>query len=104
MRVGVGLPTIPAGCEHPAHVFYLLMPDLARRTRLIAHLRDRGICAVFHYQPLHLSDFGRQWGGVPGDLPVTERVADTLVRLPLFPDLDERDQGRVIDAVTELPP
>ena len=50
-------------CEHPAHIFYLLMPSLAARTALIAHLRARQILAVFHYLPLHLSEQGRRYGG-----------------------------------------
>ena len=101
-RHGIGLPTVPADCVHPAHLFYLVLPDLERRTRMLAHLRARGIHATFHYQPLHLSEVGRRWGGAPGDLPVTERIADTLLRLPLYPDLDARDLGRVLDAVTEF--
>ena len=38
---GVRLPVVPDGCEHPAHIFYLLMPSLAARTALLAHLRER---------------------------------------------------------------
>lgn len=98
-RVGVVQPTVPEECEHPAHLYYLLMPSLEARTRFIDSLRAEGIQAVFHYQPLHLSDMGRRMGGQPGDCPVTERVADTLVRLPLYADLSESDQARVIDAV-----
>jgi dTDP-4-amino-4,6-dideoxygalactose transaminase len=101
---GIALPAVPPHCTHPAHNFYLLLPDLARRTALLAHLAARNVRAAFHYQPLHLSDFARRWGGKPGDLPVTERVADTLVRLPLYPDLDEPRQRRVIDAVTSFAP
>ncbi len=104
LRHEIAVPVVPAGCEQPAHVFFLLMPDLAARTRFIAYLRERGIHAVFHYQPLHLSEYARRWGGKPGDLPVTERVADTLVRLPLYPDLDERDQARIIEAITSFVP
>jgi dTDP-4-amino-4,6-dideoxygalactose transaminase len=96
---GVVLPTVPAECESSWHMFHLLLPDLARRQALIAHLGALGILAVFHYVPLHLSDMGRAAGWKPGDLPVTENVADRLLRLPLFNDLSEEDQGRVIEAV-----
>jgi dTDP-4-amino-4,6-dideoxygalactose transaminase len=98
-RHGIGLPTIPAGCEHPAHLFYLLMPSLDARTRLLASLRARQVLAVFHYLPLHLSEMGRRFGGYEGQCPVTESVADRLVRLPLFFQLSDADQQRVIDAV-----
>jgi dTDP-4-amino-4,6-dideoxygalactose transaminase len=103
-RHGVTLPTVPGDCMHPAHLFYLRMPDLGRRIALLAHLRARGIHAVFHYQPLHLSELARRWGGRPGDHPVTEHVAETLIRLPLFPDLDDREQARIVDAVTSFIP
>jgi len=92
------LPIVPGHCAHPAHMFYLLVPA-ARRAAFIAHLAARDICAVFHYQPLHLSPMGERYGGAPGMCPVTERVADELVRLPLFADLGDDDQSRVIDAV-----
>jgi len=61
----------------------------------------RRILAVFHYLPLHLSEMGRRLGGREGQCPVTEDVSDRLVRLPLFYQLTDADQGRVIDAVRE---
>jgi dTDP-4-amino-4,6-dideoxygalactose transaminase len=75
------------------------MPSLAARTALLARLRERRILAVFHYLPLHLSEMGRRMGGQPGQCPVTEDVSDRLVRLPLFYQLTDADQTRVIDAV-----
>ena len=103
-RHGIGLPTVPSDCVHPAHLFYLLLPDLARRTALIAHLRARGIHATFHYQPLHLSAFGERYGARAGELPVTERAAETIVRLPLYADLGEVELARIVDAVTAFVP
>jgi dTDP-4-amino-4,6-dideoxygalactose transaminase len=96
---GARLPVVPAGCQHPAHIFYLLMPSLEARTALLAHLRERRILAVFHYLPLHLSEMGRRLGGREGQCPVTEDVSDRLVRLPLFFQLTDADQTRVIEAV-----
>ncbi len=95
----VCLPTVPAYCEQAYHVFYLLLPSLASRTALIEHLKGQGILSVFHYLPLHLSDMGQKFGGTAGDCPVTERVSDTLLRLPLYNDLTEADQMRVIEAI-----
>ncbi len=97
----VRLPIVPEHCGPPAHRFSLLMPTLDARTRLLAALREQLILAVFHYQPLHLSDMGRRLGGHDGQFPVTENVCDRLVRLPLFCQLTDDDQGRVIDAVNE---
>lgn len=96
---GVLLPVVPPHCEQPYHMFYMLLPSLEHRQALIAHLRAQGIHSVFHYQPLHLSDMGRRFGGREGDCPVTEAVSDRLVRLPFYYDLTEADQRRVIRAV-----
>jgi dTDP-4-amino-4,6-dideoxygalactose transaminase len=99
---GISLPHVPPECEHPAHLFYLLMRSEQQRAELITHLKQRGILAVFHYLPLHLSPMGLRLGGRPGQCPVTERVADRLLRLPLFNTLTEHEQDEVIAAVREF--
>ena len=99
---GVRQPVVPAHCEQAWHMYYLLLPSLAVRTALIAHLKARGIMAVFHYLPLHLSDMGRRFGGRPGDCPVTEDVSDRLLRLPFYNTLTGADQARVVEAVLEF--
>lgn len=97
---GVRLPVVPPHCDHPAHLFYLLLPTLAARTAFIAHMRARQILVVFHYQPLHLSEMGRRYGGAAGQHPVTEEAADRLVRLPLYFQLTDAEQQAVVEAVT----
>lgn len=96
---GVRLPVIPDHCEHPAHLFYLLTRSLEERQALIGHLKNDGILSVFHYQPLHLSDMGRRYGGKKGDCPVTEDISDRLVRLPLYADLTSEEQDYIIDSI-----
>ncbi len=100
---GVGLPVVPDDCEQPYHMFYLLLPSMQRRQALIDHLKARGILSVFHYVPLHLSDMVRQWGYGTGDCPVTERVGDTLLRLPFYNDLEPDEQDSVIVAIQTAP-
>lgn len=95
----VGLPAVPGSCGTSWHLFHLLLPSLDERQALIAHLKSRGIQAVFHYLPLHLSEMGRRFGGRPGDCPVTESVSDRLLRLPCFSGLTAPEQERVIDAI-----
>ena len=99
---GVRLPIVPPHCEQAYHMFYLLLPSLSARQSLIAHLAARGILAVFHYLPLHLSKFGLRYGGRAGDLPVTEDISDRLLRLPFFCALTDTEQTRVIEAVSEF--
>jgi dTDP-4-amino-4,6-dideoxygalactose transaminase len=100
----VRLPDIPADAEHTAHLFHLRFADLATRTRFIDHMRAAGIGAVFHYQPLHLSDVGRRFGGREGQHPVTEAAADTLVRLPLFEALSADAVDRIVERVVSFEP
>jgi dTDP-4-amino-4,6-dideoxygalactose transaminase len=97
-RRDVALPTVPPHCEHPSHVFYLLLAG-GRRAAFIDHMKARGVSVVFHYQALNTSPMGLAHGGRPGMCPVTERIADELVRLPLYNDLSDTDQSAVIDAV-----
>lgn len=96
---GVRTPYVPPNCEQSYHMYYLILPSLRDRERLIAHLEERQVMAVFHYLPLHLSDMGRRFGGTKGQCPVTEDLSDRLLRLPFFNDLDAESQGVVIDAV-----
>jgi dTDP-4-amino-4,6-dideoxygalactose transaminase len=99
---GARLPSIPDGCDHPGHLFYLVLPSGEARDAFLAHMREQEIGAVFHYLPLHLSDVGRRFGGRPGDCPVTEQVSARLVRLPLSGGLTDDEQARVIAAVQQF--
>ncbi|HXG87629.1 MAG TPA: DegT/DnrJ/EryC1/StrS family aminotransferase, partial [Vicinamibacterales bacterium] len=99
---GVQLPTVPQGSEHPAHMFYLLLPSLEERTALIAHMRERLVALVFHYQPLNRSEMAQKLTHSITPMPVAESIADRLVRLPLYFGLTEDEQGRVISGLREF--
>jgi dTDP-4-amino-4,6-dideoxygalactose transaminase len=92
-------PFLPEGSHHNAHMFYLLMENRPQRDALIARLAERGIHAVFHYVPLHSSPAGRKHGRLGGDLSVTDDVSGRVVRLPLWPGLDQRGVQRVVEGV-----
>jgi dTDP-4-amino-4,6-dideoxygalactose transaminase len=96
---GVRLPIIPQECEQSYHMFYVIMPSFESRQALISHLAGLGILAVFHYLPLHLSPMGLRFGGHQGDCPVTEDLADRLLRFPFFTGMSSSEQAQVIDAV-----
>ncbi|PYK19221.1 MAG: dTDP-4-amino-4,6-dideoxygalactose transaminase [Verrucomicrobia bacterium] len=96
---GVRLPTIPPECEQSYHMFYLILPSLDSRQALISHLSQREIFAVFHYLPLHLSPMGRTFGGREGVCPLTEKLAERLLRLPFYTGMTDSEQTQVIDAV-----
>jgi dTDP-4-amino-4,6-dideoxygalactose transaminase len=95
---GVGLmPQFPDR-EVNDHIFYLMFPDVGRRDRALAALKAEGVTASFHYVPLHTSPMGARLH-TGGPLPVTERVADGLLRLPLHPRMSPEDVERVVEAV-----
>jgi dTDP-4-amino-4,6-dideoxygalactose transaminase len=97
---GVVQPTVPGDREQPAHLYYLLMPDLEQRQGLLAHLAGLGIMATFHYQPLHSAPAGLTHGRTgPGGCPVTDDVADRLIRLPLYAGMTSSELERVVAGV-----
>ena len=100
----VTLPTVPEGCEHTGHVYHLRFQHGVQRDKFIENLKQLGIYAVFHYQPLHLSTVGRTLGGQEGQFPVTESAGDCLVRLPLFNSLTSDEQTYIIDSIKVFNP
>ena len=97
---GIQLPSIPKGCEHPAHLFYLIFPDLKTRTQFIAHMKSRDIMTVFHYLPLEQSKFAISKGWNNQHCPVSNDMSQRLVRLPLFTQLQEGELNAVAKAAT----
>jgi len=95
-------PVVPSECRPNGHLYAVLVEDLDGRTRLLQALNRRGINAVFHYVPLHSSPAGRKFGRAHGDLPVTCRVSERLVRLPLWVGMTPDDVIEVVQAVTDV--
>jgi dTDP-4-amino-4,6-dideoxygalactose transaminase len=91
-------PIVPGHCVHNAHMYYVLLPDLERRSAVIDWLKSLGVHSVFHYVPLHNAPAGLKYGRAHGDLAVTVDVADRLLRLPMWVGMEER-QTEVIQAV-----
>lgn len=92
----VGLPHTPKYCTGNGHMFYLLLSSLEERSDFISQMRKNNIITPFHYVPLHSAPAGKKFGRTHGDLVVTQRVSETLVRLPMFFDLGS-DIETVID-------
>lgn len=95
MQGRIRRPIVPSDCAHNAHMYYLLLPDLEKRTAFIDALRQKGIGAVFHYVPLDSSPMGEKFGRKSGALTQTQSLSERLVRLPLWLGLEEH-QGEVI--------
>jgi dTDP-4-amino-4,6-dideoxygalactose transaminase len=92
-------PTVPENVVHNGHLYYLIVADLNRRTRLLARLNEQGIQALFHYVPLHDSPAGLRYGRAHGDLAATRMAGDRLIRLPLWPGMNDEVLAQVIAAV-----
>ncbi len=99
---GATLPVTPPHCDHPAHVFYLLMPDQPTRDRFIAHMRAQGILTVFHYLPLNMSPMGERLGGRRGMCPVAEDISGRIVRMPLYYNMGDDELAKVIECATQF--
>ena len=96
------LPYVPAESDSNYHMFHIRTRDAETRSDLLQKFREVRIHAVFHYVPLHTSAMGQELGWREGDLPVTERVSDTLIRLPFYFDLSEADQDRVLSVLHDF--
>lgn len=92
-------PIIPADCTNNAHMYYLLFNDLETRTRFISYLKENGIYAPFHYIPLHSAPAGQKFCRVGSSMEVTNKISDTLVRLPMYYDITDADLHKVIETV-----
>jgi dTDP-4-amino-4,6-dideoxygalactose transaminase len=94
-------PVVPAECTHNAHMYYILLPNLETRTRVIERLKQHGVSATFHYVPLHSSPAGMRYGRTPAPCPVSDSVADRLLRLPLWVGITPSEQERIQELVGE---
>ena len=96
------LPTIPEGCTHNAHMYYIKTNDIDERTRLIDFLKTNGIWAVFHYIPLHTAPAGIKFGEFRGEDVYTTKESERLLRLPMFYTLTEAEVDYIVGKVKEF--
>ena len=96
------IPTVPKGCIHNAHMFYVKLHDLDERTAFIAFMKEHDINCVFHYIPLHSAPAGLKYGRFAGEDVFTTRESDRLVRLPMYYGLSMKDTDRVCKAAGEF--
>lgn len=85
-------PSVPEHCTHNAHMYYLTLGNLQQRSAFIEQMKQNGVDTVFHYIPLHDAPAGIRFGRSHGKLPVTSRVSDCLVRLPMWVGLEDHQQ------------
>ena len=92
------LQTVPEGCVHNAHMFFIKCKNLQERTAFITYMKEHGVGCVFHYVPLHSAPAGLKFGRFDGEDVYTTSESDRLVRLPLYYGLTPEDRNTVIEA------
>ncbi|HZR82812.1 MAG TPA: DegT/DnrJ/EryC1/StrS family aminotransferase [Candidatus Binatia bacterium] len=96
----VALPQVPAAARHIFHQYVIRTP---RRDELRAHLARTGIASEVYYPiPLHLQECFEFLGYRRGDLPESERAADEVLALPIYPELERSQQERVVGAIADF--
>ncbi len=98
----IELPTVPEGCVHNAHMFYIKAADINERTALINFLKKNEILSVFHYIPLHTAPAGVRFGRFDGVDEYTTKESERLARLPLYYGLKEDQVDYICDKVCEF--
>jgi len=98
----IALPTIPEGCVHNAHMFYIKFKDLVTRQAYIHFMKENEILCVFHYVPLHSAPAGLKYGRFHGADEHTTPDSDRLVRLPMYYNIKKEDLEKVIDKTIEF--
>lgn len=98
----ITLPTVPDGCVHNAHMFYIKCKDLETRQNFIRFMKENDILCVFHYVPLHSAPAGEKFGRFNGKDEHTTADSDRLVRLPMYYNIDKNDLEKVINKVLEF--
>lgn len=95
----IRLPFIPSDCTSNYHIFYIIFQTKIKRDEALKYLQENGVSVVFHYVPLHTSPMGSKLGYQKNDLPITERVSERLLRLPLYPGLTTRELEYIVNQV-----
>lgn len=95
-------PFIPPYAQHNGHLYYIITKNTEIRNRLIGFLKKKGILAPFHYVPLHSSPAGKKYTRFVGTMEITDRIASTLIRLPLFYDITDKEIEYVAQSIYDF--
>lgn len=93
-------PTTPMECQPNGHIYYIILGEGSDPAKVLQNLRQNKIGAAPHYAPLHQSPGGIKYGMVHDKLAVTDMIAERLLRLPLWPDMLEEQQQRVVKVLS----
>jgi len=94
-------PVIPEFATVNGNMFYITLENRVQRDALLDHLNREGIKAVFHYFPLHSSPYFKEKHD-GRELPNAQRFSDTILRLPFFHSLKQREIAYIVSKVSEF--
>ena len=83
-------------------MYYLVFADSSKRNLFLELMRDRGVNCAFHYVPLHSPSFGKTVSRSIGDLPNTQKISESIVRLPLYIGVEQQEVVSVVNKCFEL--
>jgi dTDP-4-amino-4,6-dideoxygalactose transaminase len=95
-------PIIPTGCQHNAHMYYVLLAPTINRQFVLNELKNNGVNVVFHYVPLHSAPAGIRYGRSYCSLPVTDKLSESLIRLPLWVGLTDLEKKNVVQILEHI--
>lgn len=100
-RLLAGLPIVtPSVLDDVEHIYHLYVVRLENRGALQEALQDAGVATGLHYPvPIHLQPAYQELGYKRGDFPITEAYAETILSLPMFPELDDQKVAYVVDLI-----
>ncbi len=98
----IDLPTVPEGCVHNAHMFYIKAKDIEERTAFISYMKEHGVMSVFHYIPLHTAPAGLKFGRFHGEDKYTTKESERLARLPMYYGLTLEQVDSICDTIKEF--
>ena len=93
-------PFIPKDCKHNGHIYYVLV-DSDKRNLIVERLLEENIQVATHYVPLHSSTAGLKYGRTSGSLDRTNICARSIIRLPIWNGLSEKDQEYIVEKMAE---
>lgn len=94
-------PIVPDECQHNAHMYYVLLAPEIDRQKVLSEFKMNNISSVFHYVPLHTSPGGQRYGRAHGELEVTNKQSERLIRLPLWVGLTVEQQEYVVSVLKD---
>jgi dTDP-4-amino-4,6-dideoxygalactose transaminase len=92
-------PFVPHDCQHNGHIYYVILPNAAHRQKLLEYLQRQDISCATHYVPLHSSPGGKKFGRTAFNLSHTDRIAECVLRLPLYVEMSESAVEKVTQAI-----